>query len=381
MSVMLPCGRNLGEINLEDPKELKELLSYDKYQMLEGINIEGLFKKYFDGLSRYGISMLDIDLVKSSSIPTKKGFIQRPPVWWLWNRSSALEPIERFHGQLETSRRDYVLHCSYDENEREFYFTRPRGGTLPGESVQQYMMRQRKWEDLDYFPSPDHDVVKDKGRLDQLWDSFHKTFPGTLYQDAIIPRIFKNFVVQPFFKWVWDVDNVALIPNGSFMQFEVKHKFPGGPDHELYFGLNNGQINLVNELCDKGIDTLHVIIVKPDWDDETGTEYLTNDGVQKRDNALIVARRIDKKRALQIIASRTYESPIKTSKDGKGVLKFKKLFVGDFNVIGKLTDNEQTLIENIKRAALGEPLEALTPERLISNRLSQARKQRKFSDA
>lgn len=315
MALIVPSGE-LSQIDIQSPDDLISLLAYDKHQMLEEIIVEGLFRKYFRYLEASGIAILNIDLIKAKH----NG---RQPVWLLWDYGRTNAIVSRIESGLLRSLRTNVLQCRYSEPDRDFYFNQGFRDCAPNESIRSYMMRKRKLPHPLQSPQLAAEVRDTNRRRQAFWGGIQGLFGDRLFDEIVIHRLFKSFVVQPFFRYLWDVDNLALMPDERPLQLEVKHKHPFvANDRRLYFGINNGQLTIIDELSRSGIDTLHMIMVKPFWTHEKSTGYLTQDPTLRK-NVLFLACYLNKDRIRRLRSAVSSTSPERTSFSGYTRLTFK----------------------------------------------------------
>lgn len=92
--------------------------------------------------------------------------------------------------------------------------------------------------------------VKDPTRQQQ---SFSGQLVGAygkrLGREVVLPRIFKNFAVQPYFnRGVWDLDRIYCdSARRTYGVIEMKHKYPFGM-RALQFGINCGSCGVLRDL-------------------------------------------------------------------------------------------------------------------------------------
>lgn len=345
MSVLTPLG-HLINLDISNTDVLRSLLKSEKHQMLEGIIIEGVFEKYIQAMENNGIDLLKIALVKSVF---KSGQHWKSPAWWVWNYSNG---ENHFYNELKrklSHKNSFVLGCKYCSETRDFLFA----DSQVNESIQKYMAKQRKLK----FPLTFQDAsenVKDHDRtLQAFWGGIHGLYGSRIFEDIVLHRIFKNFVIQPFFSALWDIDNLISLPDKRIMQLEVKHKYPYYKNDDLYFGINVGQLQVIEDLSVAGIDTLHVIMVKPYWNDRKSPSYLLQDPTV-RDKVLILSCYLNSHSITNIKKSKSALSDEKTSFTGERKIKYLPIPLDRFNYLGTLADSPAVISSRISDVIAGK---------------------------
>ncbi|WP_156368625.1 hypothetical protein [Duganella sp. Leaf61] len=173
-----------------------------------------------------------------------------------------------------------------------------------------------------------------------------------------MPRILINYGIQPYFRAVWNLDR-AFIYNRQIWLGEIKHKFPFG--RELSFGMNIGELEVIERLTSAGIQCLHVILVKPLWSKEVGSMYLLNN-LQMRSRAALVACALSQESASRIFPVDAAVSGSHTSFSGTGHLKYRKARVTHFSLVGNMGEPTYTLAEALAKLMRGCALPAVTEE-------------------
>lgn len=292
MSLLTPFGP-LRDISLDNIDQLKEILvRSDKSRMLEGLVIEAVFNEYLGKLATQEIEVLPASLVRTLTVKKKpqKKFVYS---WWVWDHSETGQAAaDLCHLLAPSSGRDgFLFDCYYDGKVRDFFIK--QWGEQTNIPIQSFMLEKRGHASPQFrIPS---DSVIDLNRSQQaFWAGITSHYSDDLFQQVVLHRLLKNCAIQPFFDGVWDIDSLVRLPDGSLVQLEVKHKFPrverdtGG----LSFGINNGQLKVMEDLAARGIKTLHMIMVKPIWNKNLGTGYLLN-RIGDRKNVLLLAKLLD----------------------------------------------------------------------------------------
>jgi len=346
MSLITPLGP-LDHLDLTSNETLNKLLRQDKHQVLEGLIVEGYFRQFVDLLRGQGTHTLPIALAKST-LKNHDGS-WRTPAWWLWSQDKDCNGLSVLESKL-TSGRGVIVKCDYDSEQRDFIM-KSWGDKPVGEPVQLFMMRHRHMQQLTY-QMPARKVSQEERYMQAYWGGLKGVYGSSLFEDVILHRLFKNCAISPFFTALWDVDNIVQLPSGELMQFEVKHKYPFERDGELFFGINKGQLGVMQDLAWCGIDTLHMILVKPKWTDNLSPGYLLHDP-SLRSQVLLVGYRLDARKMQALRNSAGGTSANKTSLDGRRTLNYVNVAVENFQLIGSLDDPLAELASKISLAADG----------------------------
>lgn len=119
-----------------------------------------------------------------------------------------------------------------------------------------------------------------------------------------------------------------------------------------------------------GINTLHMVMVKPKWNDELSPGYLLQDP-SLRNKVLLIAYRIDSKQLDELGKRNCETSDYKTSFDGNKKLKYIDVPVEKFHVIGTLDTSIAKLAQNIVLAANGSLSHPVTAKMLEDSRINE----------
>ncbi|MEE2003267.1 hypothetical protein QWY20_17580, partial [Alkalimonas sp. MEB108] len=334
-------------------------------QMLEGLIVEGYFSQFISELVAHGICSLPVTLVKSLNKGTDGKWSK--PAWWLWQYINQPNyDVEQLTNIL-MQESYHVLRCTYDQAQKDFIL-RSWGTKQIERSAQGFMMEKRRMTEIKY--QPPEDIVSDDERyMEAFWGGLQGVYGESLFKKVVLPRLFKNCVISPFFSAVWDVDNIVRMDSGEFMQFEVKHKYPFEKDGKLFFGINKGQLNVMSDLADCGISTLHMILIKPKWTDVLSPNYLLQDPLMRK-NVFVVACKLDREALRNLKNAKGGTSGHKTSFSGRTNLSYVSIPIERFKIIGTLDDSLSQLVENIALAAKGSLTKSLNKSILNSARVS-----------
>lgn len=325
-----PWGK-LGDLNLADHELAAKILSADKHQLAEGLIVECLFDQIVVNISSglqedRGAIPLDVESVV---VDTRR--VTERWLCFVWARSRG-EGLGRYLHILEKRFVPYLVTYSNGE----FIAARIRNGRRerPERPLPELMLELSGGK---VTPFEVDDLVRDHMRQQQAFWGFISGFYGEqLGNRVILPRIFINYAIQPYFRAVWNLDRIFIIENDVWL-FEIKHKFP--MDFEgLYFGINHGELVVLERLAESGIRCLHTILVKPYWSKELGSMYLLNN-LNMRPQAAIIATVLDKAKTAHIRRQESGQSGSHTSINGSSKVSFKKMAASDFNVLGLLSDS------------------------------------------
>lgn len=362
--MLTPFGE-LAALDTANFAVLANVLKWDKHALLEGMIAEDLVDQILDRVpDGQNITPLRV----RTCIAACRG--SRTRYAFVWSREAVTTTIRPYLEVLAARHDVYVV--AYDAGRRDFLVTRNPyvGGepTLPDELLHDALRRiTNRTPDLANLPRTEI-AVRDRIRQNQaIWGFLNVLYGRNIYETAVLPRIFMNFGVQPFFDFAWDVDRVFLV-NGTVSVIEVKHKYPFPAGNPANFGLNTGSMMLIENLVAGGATCYHLVLVKPYWDETTSSMYLLGN-LEAREKALLVGCRID---AAEIAAAgqrRKGETGAKTTLSGTGVLKYIPMPLTGFHLVGSLA---APLVQNASRigqALGGRTLPGLTAADLTNNRM------------
>lgn len=370
MSLLTTFGP-LEDIPLDNIEKLKEILiRSDKSRMLEGLVIEAVFNEYLGKLVAQGIEILPVSLVRTLTVkkePRQK-FVNS---WWVWDHSETGQAAADLCRRLAPSsgRREFLFDCYYDELKRDFFIK--EWGEQTNIPIQSFMMKKRKQSSPE-FRTPADSVIDENRSQQAFWAGLSSHYSDDLFKQVVLHRLFKNCAIQPFFEGVWDIDSLARWPDNSLMQLEVKHKYPRieKPSGKLFFGINNGQLKVMQDLARQGIKTLHMIMVKPIWDKNLGTGYLLN-RIGNRKNVLLLAKLLDADTLDEIRSRPSWQTGAEQSLTGKDEQKARYVGASEFQLLGTLDDPVDAVARNIALAATGTLNQPVTDELLRDNQIQR----------
>jgi hypothetical protein len=339
------------DLDPESREQALSILSADKHQLIEGLVVENTFDQLLspmtDGDSRR-MTPLDIE---SALIDTR-----RPDARWLvvvWARTKTVG-LGRYLSALE-----HVAEVFLATACPEGFLARSwRGGQLVGEPIPledaMAAISNRKHPPVE---AVDAGVRNINRQLTAFWGYLTSTYGDRLWREVVLPRIFMNVAIQPYFRGVWNLDRICVHDEKVWL-LEVKHKFPFG-GARLKFGINDGELGLMQLMSRAGIRTLYSLIVKPQWSKEIGSMYLLSD-MKMRERAAIIGMPLDGSSIARIQQGQTSLSPSHTSFTGRGNLKYKAINAEEFRFLGVLSDGPDKLAAGIEQLLLDKPVQNVT---------------------
>jgi hypothetical protein len=356
-----PWG-SLEALDLADHELAAAILSADKHQLAEGLVVECLFDQIVAnvaGISGRNIIALDVDSVVVDTRRKEDRWIV-----FVWAKTLG-EGLGRYLLALETRFIPYLV--TYRNG--EFMVTRVRAGKREpyARPLQELMM---ELSDGKVTPFVVDASVKDPNRQRQaFWGFISEYYKDDLAGRVVLPRIFINCAIQPYFRSVWNLDRIFVVDNEVWV-FEVKHKFP--MDWKgLQFGINDGELGMLEMLADAGIRCLHTVLVKPHWSKDIGSMYLLND-LNMRARAAIIAVVLDGTMISEITGRRSGRSGAHTSITGSSGLRFKCIPAARFKKLGLLSDPPSDVAARMLSVMSGASSEPVTDGWLQSQKMPGA---------
>lgn len=371
----IPTGRFPDDIDTGSQEKMVELLSREKHQLLEGLVVEDVAEQFIQELeAEAGFSVLDVIIMIAKGDP-RESYTSGQYCVFFWPRGE--DPIDDLIVAFQRladgcDRTTYI--CK--EKDYRFYLSKP--GRSDWKPLQKYLCEKRKFNPEDIrFPEISESVRDEKRQKSTLYGRLESVYGDDLVGSVVLPRIYKNYLIQPFFEYGWDLDRIFRY-NKKLWEFELKHKYPidnydfykrtHGTDHRLClsFGINQGQAALVEKFAAQGINTLHLILVKPKWTDQEDPGYLYVKE-EARKKTLVVGAVITKEKAQEILSGKLKKSSGKASYSGKGDLNYYQIPRTFFHVIGNYAEGSENLAPRIKALLDGELNMPLTAEILLEN--------------
>ncbi len=342
-----PWGE-LRALDLADHELCRTILAGEKHQLAEGLVVEGLFDQIFDDVPAHlhGAVLLDAD---TAIVDT-----QRPGDRWhafVWTRSRQ-SGLGRYLAALGNRFRVWLVET--DRPLTGFFAREYQGGRLS----QNVWPLDRLMGELSgrqpAYLSVTADVRDAKRQQQSFWGFLSGQHGPALGERIILPRLFMNYGVQPWFRAVWNLDRI-LVYGDQIWLLEIKHKFPFGRN-ALTFGLNTGELGVITRLGEAGIRCLHTIVVKPIWSKEVGAMYLFND-MRMRSRAALIGVDLSQSVTAAMMAGRRGSSAGHTTFTGMGALSYYPLNAALFSRLGMLSDSPSYLAANIAALVHGTQLD------------------------
>ncbi|MEI5689106.1 hypothetical protein [Sphingomonas kyungheensis] len=340
-----PWG-DLGTLDLDDHEQCRTILASDKHQLAEGLVVESVFDQIFDDVPDHldGAILLDAD----TAIVNPGGGGE----WLAFVWARAQQPgLGRYLRALEKRFRVWLVET--DTPLTTFTAREWKNGKLiSGSRPLTILMGElsgRQPQPVEVSQS-----VRDANRQQQsFWGFLSSQHGPELGRKVILPRLFMNWGVQPWFRAVWNLDRI-LVHGDDVWLLEIKHKYPmQGPP--VSFGLNTGELNVITRLGEAGVRCVHAIVVKPVWSKDAGSMYLLND-MRLRARAALIAVDMNAEVTGSMMAGSRGTSAGHTTFSGSGNLSFRVLKAGAFSRLGLLSDPPAALAENIALLVLGTSL-------------------------
>ncbi|GGY95120.1 hypothetical protein [Shewanella fodinae] len=358
-------GSVLSQLDLNNKNIQFELLSYDKHQTLEGLQIEPIAMTYIKHLEHLGLEVPNVTTV----IAKQKG-AGNARCFFVWDRNNNWASQEYIR-TLQRLAPYTTFSVGFDEESCDFYCHKP-GREEKVISLQTYLQGKRSFATIP-FPSIKQNVRDIERQMAVFWGRLHGAFEtiDNFRNEVLLNRVMKNFVIQPFFSWLWDLDRIVLYRN-QYWEIELKHKYPfrRGTKAPLKFGINIGQAKLVRDLGTAGVRTLHLILVKPDWKKDSDPGYIFN----RRDiyhKVLLIGTELTLAKAEALLNQKAHESDETTSFTGATKNHFLEISATDFHVLGSYQTPPEEVARNIKCLLDGVSLEKVTDRLLESCRINK----------
>lgn len=369
--LLTPVGdrTTLADLDLSNPDTQLSILTYDKHQTIEGLFIEPFAMNYMTSLEHFGVKPVDVVTVfaKHTGPGTSRCV-------FIWCRNSTKESQD-YIGRLQSLHPKSTYVVEFSEAQNDFLCFKPDKPDTKF-PLQEYLRKKRK---LSFIRFPDiAEHVRDDGRhKSAFWGRLTTAFksPEEFKNEVILNRLLKNFAIQPFFKYLWDLDRIISYKE-QFWEIELKHKYPfrNNQSGELTFGINLGQARLVRDLANKGLNTLHLILVKPTWRKDVAPGYIFN----QRDvykHVLLIGMVINKEKIDGVLSGRVGTSDSSTSFTGTNTLNYLPMPAKDFYFLGTYEDPIETVSKNIlsllesEHSGADVNLLRVTDKLLLDNRL------------
>lgn len=354
-----PWGQ-LGSLDPLDRDLALRILSDDKHTLLEGLVVENTFDQILQPLTVGAdpvLTPLDVETAVADADGKRLAFV--------WARSVAkTKGLRRYLQCLEKVAETYLV--TYEAGTFVAHNIRQGARSGPRTPLREMLsdMTGRKPRP----PSVDASVRDPNRQKAAFWGFLNSTYPGRhLWDRIVLARIFINYGIQPFFRRVWNLDRICLFHDKernseALWMLEVKHKYPmkGVP---LQFGINNGEIGIMELTAKAGIRTMHGIIVKPVWDKSIGAMYLHSD-MAKRERAAVIGAVLDLSDLEKISLRKSHTASSHTSLSGSEGVKFKSLRADEFKLLGTYAEGTEKLSQQLSSLLSGSPIASVTDHAL-----------------
>ncbi len=347
-----PWG-HLKDIDLSDHELCETILAEDKHQLAEGLVVENIFDQIIDAMPtvRPGSCLLDIE---SAIVDTRRKSDRWHVFVWARSRRAGLG---RYLSALERKSRPWLVEL--DQPTGTFISREWKAGTTVG-----------TWRPLDSImsdlsggrlqPLEIAASVRDSQRQKlAFWGFLVGYYGDQLGTRVVLPRLFLNHGIQPWFRAVWNIDRI-LVDGNDIWALEIKHKFPFDRAG-LRFGINDGELGWIRLLGEAGIRCFHMILAKPSWTRNSGSGYLLN-RIALKERAALIGVELDRRRVQAMFEGRQGTSPDYTTFSGNGKLSYRSLRATEFVRIGTMSTLHADLASNISLALDGHPLPSVTEQ-------------------
>jgi hypothetical protein len=345
-----PWGQ-LKDLDLADRDLCAEILAQDKHQLAEGLVVENLFDQIIDVVPETLPGAIALDL-ETAIVDTGR----QPDRWhaFVWVRQKQ-DGLGRYLTALERRFRTWLVQL--DPVAGTFTASEWKDGGLCGSrrplAVIMGELSQRYPRSVQVAAS-----VRDRDRQKvSFWGFLSDAYGDQLGPRVILPRLFLNHGIQPWFRAVWNLDRV-LVHDQDVWLLEIKHKFPFGRN-SLRFGINDGELGVIRLLGEAGIRCFHAILAKPSWTKDSGSGYLLN-RMQLKERAALISTVLDRDRVKAMFDGQQGTSPGHTTFSGSGELGYRSLPATAFSQIGMMSELRGQLAARLGQALVGEPLPAVT---------------------
>lgn len=337
----------LNSLDLTDHNVCAEILRQDKHQLIEGLVFESYFDQYLLSLNEASGEQVQLVDVDTAVVRLPEGDLAA----FVWARSRG-PGLGRYLEALSSRMKVWLV----DYSGGEFLAARFGDGQLQSERQPLQELAGIVGEhDSPLFESVG-DNVKDPIRTNQsFWGYLSERHGTRLGLNVVLPRIFLNWGIQPWFRQVWNVDRVFL-HGDQLWHFEIKHKYPMSRDGQLMFGINEGELRLMRQLAECGLRSMHTLIIKPYWDKNVGSMYLLND-VKARGRAAVIGREMTDDAISAALKRAGGRSGADTTFSGQGSVNFQSFPAASFSRFGLLSDDHEQIATRIfsQMAASDQP--------------------------
>ena len=328
-----PLGR-LADLDLSDHDVCASLLAEEKHQLIEGIVFESVFDQYVDAMHQASDGALRPVPVETV-IATLPSPIQAARVFgaFVWAKQRT-QGLGRLLAALEARYRVWLV--EWHSEPRAFFATPVSRGHSAGDPqpLEEVCAAASGRNPTPVVVAPD---VRDRYRINQsVWGYLSSHYGDGLGTKVVLPRIFINWGVQPWFGGVWNLDRVFLYGD-QLWHMEIKHKYPMERAGTLRFGINDGELGQIANVLDCGLRSLHVVTVKPFWARQSGSMYLLHN-FEARSRAAILAKELTLSEVSSALRGAPARAGAHTSLTGRAGVPFRSFKASTFRMAGALSD-------------------------------------------
>ena len=342
----------LAQLDISDKSVCLKILQHDKHQLAEGLIVESLVDQIY--------RQMPATMPQARLLDIETAVVKARNDWhaFVWIRRET-DGLGRFLLALEQRFRVWVVRTDSPLTTFTAYERRNGRPLAPPRPLEQIMSRLagRAPEP----PSVAGSVRDEHRQLASFWGYLQEHYGASLGERVVLPRLFMNFAIQPWFRSVWNLDRI-LVDGERIWLLEIKHKFPI-PRAPLTFGLNRGELDMIGRLGECGVSCFHTILVKPRWDKEAGSSYLINN-LDQRDRALFVGTELDTATLHEMRTAGERRSAAHTTFSGSGSLGYLSLPATAFMKIGSFALPVPNLASALSGALNGQRLPGVTDAEL-----------------
>lgn len=211
----------LRELDLTDHDLCASILAEDKHQLAEGLVVENLFDQIIDAVPQSLPGALALD-IETAIVDTGR----EPDRWhaFIWVRRQQ-EGLGRYLAALGQAFRTWLVR--HDEAAGTFTACGWKDGAACDERRPLAMVMgelSQRWP----RPVQVASSVRDSSRQKvSFWGYLSDIYGSELGARVILPRLFLNHGIQPWFRRLWNLDRI-LVHGTDIWLLEIKHKFPFG---------------------------------------------------------------------------------------------------------------------------------------------------------
>ena len=328
-------------LDLRDHEVCAELLALEKHQLIEGIVFESVFDQHLGAVEAASDGTLRPVHVETAAVRLPS-FAHDAPAYgaFVWAKSMT-GGLGRFLEALEARYRVWLVEWRGDT--RDFTATPITGGRRAGavEPLADVCARV-SGKNAPTYESVERSVRNPQRIKQSVWGYLSSHYGDRLGAEVVLPRIFINWGVQPWFgAGVWNLDRIFLHGN-QLWHMEIKHKYPMEREARLHFGINDGELRQIASLLECGLRSLHVVTVKPFWERQSGSMYLLND-LEARSRAAILSMELTADKISRAFRGLVGTSAAHTSFLGRSSVSFRSFEATGFRSVGVLADTPTSI--------------------------------------